>query len=57
MKKKAILLIAVISLSTAALAQAQERNLSGTFDVTYLSRYIWRGFDMYQTTTAQFNQV
>ena len=47
MKKKAILLIAVISLSTAALAQAQERNLSGTFDVTYLSRYIWRGFDMY----------
>lgn len=48
MKKKVILLIAVISLSTAGLVQAQERNLSGTFDVTYLSRYIWRGFDMYE---------
>lgn len=48
MKKKAILLIAVILLSTAGLIQAQERNISGTFDVTYLSRYIWRGFDMYE---------
>ncbi len=47
MKKKGILLIAVILLSTAPLAQAQEGQLSGTIDVTYLSSYIWRGFEMY----------
>ena len=49
MKKKGILLAAVILLSTAALvqAQAQEDQLGVTFDVTYLSSYIWRGFDVY----------
>ncbi len=47
MKKKAILLTVVILLSVGALAQAQERKLSGTVDVTYLSKYIWRGFDLY----------
>jgi len=47
MKKKAILLAAVIMLSTAGLAQAQEGELSGTIEVTYLSSYIWRGFDYY----------
>jgi hypothetical protein len=47
MKKKGILLIAVILLSTAGLAQAQEGELSGTVDLTYLSSYIWRGFDYY----------
>ena len=44
--KKGILLTAVILLSTAGFAQAQEE-LSGTFDVTYLSAYLWRGFDQY----------
>ena len=44
--KKGILLAAVILLSTAGFAQAQEE-LSGTFDVTYQSAYLWRGFDMY----------
>ncbi len=44
--KKGILLAAVILLSTVGFAQAQEE-LSGTFDVTYLSAYLWRGFDMY----------
>jgi hypothetical protein len=29
------------------LAQAQEGQLSGSFNVTYLSTYVWRGFDMY----------
>jgi hypothetical protein len=43
--RKGILLIAVILLSTAGLVQAQE--LSGTADFTYLSSYIWRGFDYY----------
>ena len=44
--KKGILLIAVM-LSMAGLVQAQEGELSGTIDVTYLSSYIWRGFDYY----------
>lgn len=45
--KKGILLITVILLSTAGLVHAQEGQLSGTLDITYLSKYIWRGFDMY----------
>ncbi|MHC4259117.1 MAG: hypothetical protein ACYSTF_01710 [Planctomycetota bacterium] len=47
MKKKGILLIAVILLIAGGLVQAQEKKLSGTIDVTYLSSYIWRGFDYY----------
>jgi len=47
MKKKGILLAAVILLSTVGLVQAQLGELSGTIDITYLSSYIWRGFDMY----------
>ena len=45
--KKGILLVAAILLSVAGLAPAQESGLSGTIDVTYLSSYIWRGFDYY----------
>ena len=45
--KKKVLLTAVILLSTAGLVQAQEGQLSGTVDLTYLSSYIWRGFDVY----------
>ena len=43
--KKVILLTAAILLSTTAFAQ--EGELSGTVDVTFLSQYIWRGFEMY----------
>ena len=52
MKKKGILLAAVILLSAAGLVQAQEGELGVTLDVTYLSRYIWRGFDMYNNNTS-----
>jgi len=45
--KKGILLAAVILLSAAGFAQAQEGVLSGTFDITFLSSHIWRGFDVY----------
>ena len=45
--KKGILLTAVILLSTAGFVQAQEGELSGTLDVTYLSAYLWRGFEVY----------
>jgi hypothetical protein len=44
--KKGILLIAVM-LSIAGLVQAQEGELSGTIDLTYMTSYIWRGFDYY----------
>jgi len=46
--KKGILLTAVILLSTAGFVQAQEGELSGTLDVTYLSSYIWYGIDRYE---------
>ncbi len=45
--KKAILLAAVILLSLSGLVQAQQGELSGSLNVTYLSSYIWRGFDYY----------
>ncbi len=47
MKKKGILLAAIILLSAAGLVQAQEGQLSGSIDLTYVSSYIWRGFDYY----------
>lgn len=45
--KKEILLAVVIIFSTAVFAQAQEGELSGTIDVSYLSAYTWYGIDMY----------
>ena len=45
--KKGILLAAVILLSTAGLVQAQENELGVTLGVKYMSRFIWRGFDIY----------
>jgi hypothetical protein len=47
MKKKAILLTVVILFSTGPLVQAQEGGISGVVDLTYKSKYIWRGFDIY----------
>jgi len=52
MKKNGILLIAVILLSTGGLVQAQKGELHGVVDVTYLSKYIWRGFDIYGDKSA-----
>jgi hypothetical protein len=48
--KKGILLAAVVLMSVGGLAQAQpeaQKNIGVTLDVTYASRYIWRGFDVY----------
>ena len=47
MNRKGILLAVIILLSAVGLVQAQEGELHGTIDVTYLSSYIWRGFDVY----------
>ena len=52
MKKKGILLITVILLSTGGLVQAQDGELHGVVDVTYLSKYVWRGFDIYGDKSA-----
>jgi hypothetical protein len=45
MKKKGILIIGAILLITAGFAQAKA--VSGTVDLTFMSNYIWRGFDLY----------
>jgi hypothetical protein len=45
MKKRTILLIAVISLSTAGLLHAQEGNLGVEYEVEYTCKYIWYGFE------------
>lgn len=50
--KKVILLTAVILLSATTFAQAQDGELSGTLDVTFLSQYIWRGFEWFGEDSA-----
>ncbi|MHC4157477.1 MAG: hypothetical protein ACYSSO_00205 [Planctomycetota bacterium] len=47
MKGKMILVSVVILLCSAGFAQAQEGELHGSAGLTYLSSYIWRGFDYY----------
>ena len=47
MKKKGIFVSTVILCSAAGFVHGQESNLGVTLDVTYLSSYIWRGFDCY----------
>ena len=50
MKKKGILLAVVVLFGAVGLVQAQVgelEELGATVDVSYLSSYIWRGFDMY----------
>jgi len=49
--KKVILLTAVILLSATTFAQAQEE-LTGTVDVTYMSQYVWRGFEWFYEDSA-----
>ena len=47
MKSRAILLTAIIMLSTSSFTHAQEDELSGTLSFTYMSRTIIGGFDYY----------
>ncbi len=46
MKREGILIAAVILLSTAGLVQAQDEPLGVTLDTTWVSKYLWRGFDL-----------
>ncbi len=43
--RKGILLIAVILLSTAGFVRAEEEKLGVDFDLTWVSKYLWRGID------------
>jgi hypothetical protein len=52
MKKKGILLAAVLLVSAVGLARAQEGELHGAIDVTWQSKYVWRGFDIYNDKSA-----
>lgn len=52
MKKRAILASVVVLLGTAVFAQAQEEELHGAIDLTYQSKYVWRGFNCFGSQTA-----
>ena len=51
MKKEGILLTAVVLLCMAGFAHAQDE-LHGTIDLTFQSKYVWRGFDIYGDKSA-----
>jgi hypothetical protein len=47
-----ILVAVVFLLAVAGIAQAQDSELHGSVDMTYQSKYIWRGFDIYNDKSA-----
>jgi hypothetical protein len=49
--KQKVLLAAVVLLTASALAQAQDE-LHGFIDLTYQSKYLWRGIDVYGDKSA-----
>jgi len=49
--KQKVLLAAIVLMAATALVQAQDE-LHGAVEVTYLSKYIWRGFDIYDDKSA-----
>jgi len=50
--KKGTLVSVVILLAAVSLGYAQERELHGSVGATYSSKYIWRGFDIYDDKSA-----
>ena len=50
--KQVVLSVVVVLLVTAGLVQAQDGDLHGAIDVTYQSKYVWRGFDIYGDKSA-----
>ena len=46
MSKVRILLSVVILLSLVGLVQAEEKDIGITFDTTYVSKYMWHGFNI-----------
>lgn len=52
MKTKGFFLVVVLLLVTGGFAQAAEKDLGATVDVTWVSKYIWRGIDMLDDKAA-----
>jgi len=52
MSKRAILSTSVILLSLSGLLQAEPGELHGLVDLVYQSKYIWRGFDVFDGKSA-----
>lgn len=50
--KRVILMTVVCLLAAAGLAKAEAGELSGTIDLTFQSKYVWRGFDVYGDKSA-----
>lgn len=53
MKKGLLLLVAMMALTNVA-AFAADGELHGTIDLTYVSRFIWRGYDAYGSNHSAF---
>jgi len=47
-----ILMSVVFLLAIGCVVQAQDGELHGSVDMTYLSKYVWRGFDVYGDKSA-----
>ena len=52
MKQIVLLIVGLLWLAMPGLIQAQEAALHGVVDLTYQSKYIWRGFDPYGDKSA-----
>jgi len=50
--ERKILVTAVFLLAVVGIAQAQDSELHGSVDLTYQSKYVWRGFDVYGDKSA-----
>jgi hypothetical protein len=50
--KRVILMAAVCLFAATGLVRAEVGELSGTIDLTFQSKYIWRGFDVYGDKSA-----
>lgn len=50
--KKRVLVSTVVLLAFAGLVQAQDGDLHGVLDMTYQSKYLWRGIDVYGDKSA-----
>ena len=47
-----ILVTVVLLMAIAGIARAQDSALHGSVDFTYQSKYVWRGFDVYNDKSA-----
>ncbi len=52
MKEKTILVVTLVSLSMVGFVRAQEGELHGAVDLTYQSKYVWRGFNVFGDKSA-----